>query len=175
MDDEVKRPLSVWLTQALFLIVILQFAIAGLFVIFFCFSKGEANCFSRSRITDLVGAFGILLLMTLAFWALQRRKQSGRWLGAIILVAAMLVGMARNHYFQLFYGAIVEGRPLPIPPYECWKQSLANIEQTSCGYSSYLDLALRGVLGILFPQILLGLLASRLIYSHAVKRFFDQQ
>ena len=111
--------------------------------------------------------------MSLAFWGLQNGKQHGRWLGAIILVASMVVGMTRSPYFQLVYGAVFEGQPLPVPPYECWETSVLKVGQTSCGYSSYSDLALRGVLD-LFPNILLGFLALRLIFSRAVKRFFNQ-
>jgi uncharacterized membrane protein len=174
MDDEVRRPLSVWLTQALFLMVIVQFAIALLLMVFFCFLKGEmGDCFASSRISYLVRAFGAFLLMSLAFWGLQKRKQYGRWLGVIILVASTLVSITRSHYFQLFYDAIVEGQSLPVPPYECWKIRLANVDQTSCGYSSYSDLALRSLFDIL-PQILLGLLAWRLISGRPVKRFFKQ-
>lgn len=176
MDDQVRRPLSVWLTQALFSMVILQFSIALSLMLFLCFSKGGLeDCWSPSSISHLVGSFGALMLIGLAFWGLQNRKQYGRWLGAIILVTAMCAGITSSHYFQLFYSAIVRGQSLPIPPYECWKWRAQSVDQTSCGYSTYSDLALRGVLDILFPQILLGLLALRLISSHAVKRFFKQR
>ncbi|PSB20325.1 hypothetical protein C7B65_07720 [Phormidesmis priestleyi ULC007] len=172
MDDQVRRPLSVWLTQALFLMVILQFSIALLLMVFLCFSKDEIkDCFSLSRIPYLVGSFGAFLLIGLAFWGLQNRKQYGRWLGAIILVASMVVGITRSHYFQLFYGAVFEGQPLPVPPYKCWETNVLKVDQTSCGYSSYSDLVLQGVLD-LFPDILLGFLALRLIFGRAVKRFF---
>lgn len=175
MDDQVRRPLSVWLTQALFLMVILQFAITLLLMLFLCFSKGGLeDCWSPSRIFYLVGSFGALMLIGLAFWGLQNRKQYGRWLGAIILVSSIAVGTTRSHYFQMLYGAIVRGQSLPVPPYECWKWRVGSVDQTSCGYSTYSDLALRGFLDILFPQILLGLLAMRLISSRAVKRFFKQ-
>ncbi len=176
MDDQVRRPLSVWLTQALFLMVILQFSIALLFMLFLCFSKGELeDCWSPSRISYLVGSSGEVLLTGVAFWGLQNRKQYGKWLGAIALVYAMWVGITGSHYFQLFYSAIARGQSLPVPPYECWKWRVGSVDQTSCGYSTYSDLALRGVLDILFPHILLGLLALRLISSRAVKRFFKQR
>lgn len=154
--------------------VILQFAIALLLMVFLCFSKGEReNCWSLSRIPYLVGVFGAFLPIGLAFWGLQNIKQYGRWLGAIVLVAVMGAGMTRSHYFRLVYSAIFEGQSLPVPPYECWKGRVGSVDQTSCGYSNYSDLVLRGV-SDLFPDLLLGFLALRLIFSRTVKRFLKQ-
>ena len=90
MDDQVRRPLSVWLTQALFLMVILQFAIALLLMVFLCFSKGGLeDCWSPSNFmssrefwgvsTDESGVLGTLERKTI--WQMVRRDHFGRFDG----------------------------------------------------------------------------------------------
>lgn len=170
MDDQVKRPLSVWLTQALFLIVILQFTIVLLLMLLVCLPKG---CWSLLRTPYLIESSGQVLLMGAAFWGLQNRKQYGKWLGAISLVYGMWVSTTGSHYFQQFYSAIFEGQSLPVPPNNCWEGRVGSVDQTSCSYSNYLDLVLRGV-SALFPELLLGFLTLRLIFGRAVKRFLKQ-
>ena len=87
----------------------------------------------------------------------------------------MIGGMEKSHYFEMFYHWVIKGQSLPAPPYDCWSQKLGRLEQNYCGYSSYFELAWRGILDVLFPEILFGFLSMRLLFSQASQRFFSSK
>jgi hypothetical protein len=170
-DKFSKRPLSVWLTQALLFFTILQLSFSILLGLFACLSQ-TVSCppqLMASRFILAAGTAGILLI---AFRGLQHRKRYGRWLGIIFLSIVVIGGVLNSRYFQLIYHSIIQAKSLPAPPYDCWEGGLMQVEQNYCGYSSYLDFAMRSSLDIIFPQILFGLLPMRLMLSRAAKSFF---
>jgi hypothetical protein len=170
MENKTKRPVSVWITQILLAVGILLapiFLIRQLFELFSCFlTNGLQQCLTLDRTINLIGGCLLFILVLLAFWGLQKRKQYGKWLGLLFLVLMMMAAITGSSYFQLIYRAIASGQALPAPPYDCWEKSAIAIEQEYCGYSSYLDLVLRSTLDILVPPGILGFLAIRLS-SHA--------
>jgi hypothetical protein len=175
MSEPVYRPPSVWITQVFLLFSLVFSAIALPISVLQCFSSQPTlSCSSPPRIASFVITALTLILILLTYWGLQKRTLYGKWLGVIFLVIVMVVGIVKSPYFQIVSNSVTQGNPLPSPPYDCWQGSAANVEQSDCGYSSYLDLALRGTLAVLFPNILLGFLAIRLMSSRAARRFFNR-
>lgn len=174
MHDENRRPLSVWLTQAILFFGILQTPFLMLFGLSFCISQNKIQqCLSQPQVLFALSiGTAMLVFLLVAFRGIQKRKLYGKWLGAIFLVVSMIASMGKSPYFQLLYASIAQGKPLPTPLYEWWVGDPGSSISYGYGYSSYLDLALRGALDILFPRILIGLLAVRLLSSRAAKSFF---
>jgi hypothetical protein len=167
-----NRPLSVWLTQAILLLGGLQMLVALLGAISFCVAAGELrDCFSPPRLTVFVAGLIVLGIAWVTFRGLQRRKHYGRWLAIGFLIVGMVSLIADSPYFQLIYQFVIQGIPLPAPPYECWHDT-DGLTQRSCGYSSYPDLLLRGSLDILLPNSVAMILVLRLLRGRAVRRFF---
>jgi hypothetical protein len=140
-------------------------AIALPIALFNCFSSEQTLSCLSSRSSFFATGCLTLLLICLTFWGLQTRKRYGKWLAVSLLMGGMVVAIAESHSFQLIYRSITEWQPLPAPPHECWEGD------SSCGYSSYLELALR-IVSDLLRAMLLGFLAARLLYSDAAKQFF---
>lgn len=85
MDDRLKRPPSVWLTQSLLIIFALLFLFIFLLNLTFQL-RNHWRGFSMVRAT--IGCsiiLGIVLLLLASFWSLAKRKALGRWLGIISL------------------------------------------------------------------------------------------
>jgi len=174
MNKPVYRPPSVWITQVLLIIALINLAIALPIRLFQCsITKPPFNCLSIFTINALLFDFLTLAIIFLTFWGLQKRKRYGKWLAVSLLVGGMVVGIFESNSFQLIYHSITQWQPLPAPPYECWeKNSSFNPISPSCGYHSYGELFFRIVLEV-SPALLLGFLAVRLLCSDAVKRFFQ--
>ncbi|MBM0743316.1 hypothetical protein JOY44_17130 [Phormidium sp. CLA17] len=177
MERRPSKPSSIWITQFIVMMGILLsliFIPVQLFgLVSHCLMPGVQNCFTVGKILDLAGSCILLGWLLLTIWGLQKRKLYGKWLAIAFLLFAVLVAITRSSYFQLIYRALTSGISLPAPPYDCWKGSVGEVEQRYCGYSSYVDLGLRGALDILFPASVLGFLASRVAFGHAAKRFFE--
>jgi hypothetical protein len=77
-----RRPLSVWLTQILLVVLAIWF---GAFAVFNLYHD-----LARSHFTVAAKATGLVLLLELllvmAFWGLTKRKRFGWWLGLLCLV-----------------------------------------------------------------------------------------
>jgi hypothetical protein len=175
MNEPVYRPPSVWITQVLLVPSLVSFAIALPIALLHCFSSEQTqSCSSPSSLLAFVSGFLSFLLVLLTFWGLQKRKRYGKWLAVSLLIGGSVVGLAKSHMFQLIYHSITQWRPLPVPPYECWKREfLAGNFMDSCGYKSYGELVWR-IISEALPSVILGLLAVRLLFGHAAKRFFHR-
>ncbi len=173
MSPPAYRPPSVWMTQALLVPSLVTMAIALVIGLFQCFlSEQTLRCTSPPRLASFVSGFVSFALLLLTFWGLQTRKCYGRWLAVSMLIGGIIVAIAENHSFHLMYRSITQWQPLPAPPYECWEKehSFSNFSQ-SCGYETYPGMAARFLVDFL-PPLFLGFLATRLLFSSAVKRFF---
>ncbi len=169
------RPLSVWLIQAILVLGGVQMALSLLLAVGFCVIREFQACLAPSRLTIFLSATIVLSIMWVTFWGLQRRRQYGRWLAVGFLVVGMFGLITNSPYFQLVYRSVSQGVPLPLPPYKCWQNELGGVTQKFCGYSSYLDLVLRGSLDILLPNLLVGLLALRLVRGRSAQQFFQPE
>lgn len=175
MKEPVYRPPSVWITQALLLSYLVIKLLPLPVALFLCFSsKLIPSCLSTQSIVPLVGVFLGLSLIFLIFWGLQKRKHYGKWLAVSLLIGLMIPMISEGHLLRLVGRSIIQWRPLPTPPYLCWEplDPLDGNSQDSCGYSSYLGLAVLITSDVL-PAMLFGWLAARLLFSNAAKRFFQ--
>ena len=141
-----KRPLSVWLTQALVMIFGLLILSALLLNVVVLLSRlGDELSIVRTLL--VYGAMlGVVLLLAITFWGLVKRKNYGRWLSVFLLL--------------LFWGLLVLMKlRRPSGPYQYHE------------YDNAAQLA-----GAVFVQILLHglilLLLVRLSFSKSVREFF---
>lgn len=174
MHKSVYRPPSVWVTQILVMLTLINSGVALISTLFRCPSaEPPFNCSSPSVINALLSGCLVLAITCLAFWGLQKRKRYGKWLAVSFLVGGMVIVIVESPLFQLIYYSITQWQPLPAPPYECWKKS-SSVSMISypCGYNSYGELIVR-LISESVPALLLGFLAVRLLYSDASKRFFQ--
>lgn len=176
MSPPAYRPPSVWITQALLVPSLVTMAIALVIGLFQCFSSEPTlSCTSPPRIASFVSGFVSFGLIFLTFWGLQTRKRYGRWLAVSMLIGGMIVAIAESHSFHLIYRSITQWQPLPAPPYDCWeKQHPFDNISYSCGYQTYPGMVARLTADIL-PALILGFLATRLLFSAAAKRFFQNR
>lgn len=177
MHKPIYRPPSVWVTQVLLILALINSVVALQNTFFLCSSSGLSfpsfSCSSPFVISILLSRFLALAIIFLAFWGLQKRKRYGQWLAVILLFVGMVAVIAESPYLKLIYHSITQWRPLPTPPYECWKKefSFSSISYW-CGYKSYRELVFMIILECL-PAGLLGFPAIRLLYSEAAKQFFQ--
>lgn len=168
------RPPSVWITQVIVAVPLVNLIIALPVALFQCSTASPpSNCSSPFMINALIRGCTSLAIAFLTFWGLQKRKRYGKWLAVSLLVAATVIGIAESHSVQLIYHSIIQWQPLPAPPYECWKKKYSfDSISYSCGYKSYGEFMLT-LASETLPALLLGFLAMRLLYSDAAKRFFQ--
>lgn len=176
MNETAYRPPCVWITQALLVPLLATYAIGLPIALFLCLSSAQRqSCLSPNMIPSLMATVLAFTLFLLTFWGLQKRKRYGKWLAVSLLMGGTISAIAESHSLQLIYHSIIQWRPLPAPPYECWEKRdlitrFSNRRQF-CGYSSYRELVGRIVSEVL-PALILGYLAVRLLYSRAAKNFF---
>ncbi|MEE3717064.1 hypothetical protein V2H45_09935 [Tumidithrix elongata RA019] len=174
MNDPIYRPPSVWITQVLLVLCLISLAIALPIALFQCSSADPPfNCSSPLAIHALLTGFFTFVMLFLTFWGLQKRKRYGKWLAVSFLIGGMVTAIPKSPSLQLIYRSIVQWRPLPTPPYECWQKEPLSISSYSCGYSSYPELVIR-IISEILPALLLGFLAFQLLYSPAAKLFFHK-
>ncbi|MCM1984953.1 hypothetical protein [Lyngbya confervoides] len=171
----VYRPPSVWITQFLLMVSLIGLVISLIITLVLCFSANPPfGCPLSFLIGILMSRLLAIALNFLAFWGLQRRKRYGKWLAVSLLVAGMVVVIVESPYFNLLFHSITHWQPLPVPPYECWENSVGySNERYFCGYENYQQLALRSI-SEAFPALILGFLAVRLLYGEPARRFFLQ-
>ena len=81
-----KRPPSIWLTQALVIIfgLLILFAFLINFVVLLT-HLGEEFSIVRTLLAYAM-MLGVVLLLAIAFWGLAKRKNYGKWLGVLSLL-----------------------------------------------------------------------------------------
>ncbi|UBF25078.1 hypothetical protein K9N68_26105 [Kovacikia minuta CCNUW1] len=171
MNGEVKRPLSVWITQILVLFTLIPGIGLTILHLFECFLPMTATvCWSPQGAIEILSANTFLLMLVLTFWGLQKRKQYGKWLGIIVLTVLTIALLLRSEYLQVIYRFILFGQQIPPPPYYGWKGLAASY---SYGYSSYSDLATK----VLFELLVRGsliLVMVNLAIGKSVQRFLSR-
>ncbi len=177
MERSFGRPPSVWITQVLFLLSLLGFGVTLLGALLSCFSGGSSTrCPASVTPTDVLTSLLVIVLAGLTFWGLQRRRRYGQGLGAILLIAAMVVGVFESPLPRalrvMLLSLLPGGGGLPDPLQAC--NHPFGVMTYLCGHSSYPALAWR-IIADLLPALLLGVLAVRLLCSDAARRFFDQR
>lgn len=172
MSKPIYRPPSVWITQVLLVLTLINGVVVLAFMFSFCSLK-SLNCQSPLTINVFLIYFPTLAIIFLAFWGLQKRRRYGKWLAVSLLISSMAGMLTKSDPIQLIYRSITQWQLLPAPPYQCWKGELGSSIEYSCGYDSYLELMLRGISDIL-PALFPGFLAMRLLYSMDVKRFLHR-
>lgn len=83
MENKIKRPPSVWITQILLLIFALIFLLPLVLLVF----GGPLLVILIGLVIDL----GIVALCLVAFWGLVKRRIYGRWLSVVLLSLFLLV------------------------------------------------------------------------------------
>lgn len=176
MERSVGRPPSVWITQVLFLLSLLGFGVTVLGALLSCFSGGSSTrCPASVTPTDVLTSLLVIVLAGLTFWGLQRRRRYGQWLGAVLLIAAMVVGVFESplpRALQVMLLSLLSGGGLPDPLQAC-NHPFGGMTYL-CGNASVPALGWR-IISDLFPSLLLGVLAARLLGSDAARRFFHQR
>jgi hypothetical protein len=171
MNGEVKRPLSVWVTQILVLFTLIPGIGLTILHVFSCFLPiGVSLCWSAKGLIEIGLASGFLIMLALALWGLQKRKKYGKWFGVIVLTIMAVGLILRSEYVQVISRSLLFGQPLPPPPYYGWKGLM---EPYSYGYSSYSDLVTKAAFEII-SRILFVLLIINLAFAKSVQRFFSK-
>jgi hypothetical protein len=171
MSDPIYRPPSVWITQVLLGVQLFSLIAALVVSSVQCALQLDPNCSLPNRLTWFASGSLAVALLFLTLWGLQTRTLYGKWLAAALLLLGMITVIAQSHSFQLIARSITQWQPLPAPPYECWENEHLSLIQRSCGYSSYPGFVVN-IISDGLPAGLLGLLAMRLLYGDAAKRFF---
>lgn len=87
MTNKVSRPISVWIVQIIFILFIVLFSIGLLRV--FSFTALILNSPNKTQAIGLIIGIVIylflIILMTVGFWGLAKRKAYGRWISVAIL------------------------------------------------------------------------------------------
>lgn len=173
MKRSVGRPPSVWITQVLFLLSLIGFGVTVLGALLSCSSTGSSpRCPASVTPADVLTSLLVIVLAGLTVWGLQRRRRYGQRLGAILLIAAMVVGVFESPLPRALHVMLLSGGGLPDPLQAC-THPFGGMTYL-CGHSSYPALAWR-VIADLLPTLLMGVLAVRLLGSDAARRFFDQR
>lgn len=175
MSQPVYRPPSVWITQVLLLLSLMNWTIALLISLFRCVSAKQLfNCTSRVTVYEfLTGFLMIVVPACLTFWGLQKRQRYGKWLAVSILIGAMIVGILDSplpRTLEVIYLSTISNRGTLPDPLDACNHPFGDLTYF-CGYESYQELVWK-IISDLVPSLILGFLAFRLLYSHAAKRFF---
>jgi hypothetical protein len=107
--DRIKRPPSVWITQAILPFFLIPILFGGISPIVRCLLSSTSRCPSVEILFRAFFVFGgVLTISFFTFWGLQRRKRYGKWLGVISL--ALLLGLLlRSEHSRVIYGYILSG------------------------------------------------------------------
>lgn len=172
MNQPIYRPPSVWITQ----VILVFWAISLLIPLFRCFlAKQLFNCTSPFTIYEFLIIFLMIVLACLAVWGMQKRQRYGKWLAVSFLIGAMIVGIMDSplpRFLQVIYFSIISSRGSLPDPLDACNHPFGDLTYF-CGYKSYQELMLK-IVSDLFPSLVMGFLTFRLLYSHAVKRFFQK-
>jgi hypothetical protein len=149
MNNRIKRPPTVWITQALLLVFALLLLWVFLFNLAVLLSHlGEAVSLVRAAI-GYSAMLGIWLLFAIAFWGLAKRKPFGRWLGLLSIM--------------LLWGFIILGQlRRPSGPYSYY------------GYNNTAQLVGATIVQILLDVAFLSLIL-RLAFAKRVGKFFRRE
>ena len=107
MREKIKRPVTVWLTQMLLVILLLLDIFLIVNALFYAFTE-ERTAWGFRQVLVLIIELATLAMLITAFWGLATKRMYGRWLSLIMLIfwwAIMLLS-------QLYPS------PGPIKPYE---------------------------------------------------------
>ena len=100
MNKPIHRPPSIWITQVLLVLPLINLVVALLFSLFQCSSaESSFNSSSPSTIYALLPVCLALALLFLTVWGLQKRKNYGKWLAVSLLVCGMVVGLGGAENF----------------------------------------------------------------------------
>jgi hypothetical protein len=144
-----KRPPTIWLTQAL--VIIFGLLILSAFLINFVVlltHLGEEFSIVRTLLVYAV-MLGVVLLLAITFWGLAKRKNYGRWLSVLFLL--------------LFWGLLLLLKlRRPSGPYQYYE------------YDNPAQLAGAVIVQVLLHGLIL-LLILRLSFSKSVREFFRKE
>jgi len=158
--DRIKRPPSVWITQAIVLLFLIPFFFGGISPIVRCLFSGASNCPSLEiLLRAILVSGGISTIVFFTFWGLLRRKRYGKWLGVMSLT--LLLGLLlKSEQSRVIYGYILSGgrvkKAMPAGYYD---------------FSNDAELIGAATFTVLL-HLSLTLLIFRLAVARSVKRFF---
>jgi hypothetical protein len=149
MSEKVRRPPTVWITQALLIIFLLLF-LSILFDLFLLSSAPlKIPILSVRFISFMLIVFLLLATLIAAFWGLAKRKIYGKWLGLVSL--------------SLIWGLIVYTQLFPSKgPYQ--RHGYDNAAQLAGAFFAL------SLIHVLFLTLIL-----RLALSKKVNQFFQRE
>lgn len=107
--DGIKRPPSVWITQAITVLFLIPFLFGGISPFVRCLLNGASKCPSLEILLKAIFVFGCISAISFfTFWGLLRRKRYGKWLGVMSL--ALLFGrLLTGEQLRVSYTYILSG------------------------------------------------------------------
>lgn len=82
MENKVKRPVSVWIAQGLFVLFVLMVVLA--YILATLLTKPTDGTLTGVLVTTILSV-AFIALAVIAFWGMAKRKTYGRWLGVGLL------------------------------------------------------------------------------------------
>ena len=163
MLNKTKRPLAIWITQGLIAILFLR-NLAGIMLILAVDTPKTGSLDVRLFQISYTAAF--LLVLAIALWGLQKRREYGRWIALIALVGVLAQSFYGQHS-RVIWRYLLHGEHL----------RLNDSDSESTGYIEYSydqQLAVAATLEVFFI-ILLIVLITLLVFNKGVRRFFQEE
>ena len=148
MDNNIKRPPTIWLTQILLMIFALLW-ISSLTINLVGVARSGSSLSPLRVVLGVSVLSGFVVLLLVAFWGLTKRKPYGKWLGVLSLTCLWLLVL----YIQL--------RP-PAGPYKRYE------------FNSPAELVGAAISGLVISGLFLVLI-FRLAFSKTVNAFFNRR
>lgn len=170
MSSKIGRPISVWITQALLLLMLFLGLGATIQSFQICPISESAFCSIglSQRLLELSLVGGYSTLAVVGFWGLQRRRKYGRWIG-ILFWASFIVILLSSNGSRMVYHFILHGsHDLPtLYPRTYYKDFPMNQF-----YPTHSGLVINAFATI-FTNLLFVALATHFLLAKSVRQFFS--
>ncbi|NEQ51968.1 MAG: hypothetical protein F6K11_17825 [Leptolyngbya sp. SIO3F4] len=177
--NEYERPLVVWIAQISILLNCTGIVLAIASNAWLCvvgdpfLIEGINNCWVQLVLPQLWPKLIALSIWLSLFYGLERGIPYVRWIVAILVITSATIAINDTHYLPLVLQALLPGKELPSPPYDCWQQNILwGNSSLFCGYSSYGELVEK-LFWELLPIVITAFPGIWLITSRTAKHYFS--
>lgn len=110
-----EKPLSIWLTQILFGLVLVPMGLIFPVALAVCIARGfTGQCLAFPSLVTAAVIIGFCSLLGLASWGLQTRRRFSRWLAIALLTTITVILFSQSPLLRAAYQVAFQS-PLPTP------------------------------------------------------------